>query len=414
MKIDRVSITNFRGISETNIQVNGNNMILFGINGSGKSTILKSINVLFSRIINSITNNRYRQETNIEDIDITNGKKSATIKADICFGHNKFSCGSTRVRGSKGRAYSPTKDIKQAFCEQYLSPESMDMPVYINYGVHRLVIDVPLRIYKKHKFDKLSAFEKAIGSKIDFRTFFEWFRNQEDIENAMKVTYQNFDYTDNSLFAVKKAILSIMDGVTDIRVRRRPLSMEVKRDGRFYRIEQLSDGEKCTLALIGDIARRLALANPGSNNSNYGSGIVLIDEIELHMHPIWQRRILRILNKTFPNIQFIVTTHSPQVLGEAGEEYKIYSVSMQNNQFEINQYGALNAWSSNEILEELMGTDEVSVNAKASFSRMFQLIDEGLYNDAEKIAKTLGKMSYPNNPDIINAHMLIQKGRRGL
>ena len=82
--------------------------------------------------------------------------------------------------------------------------------------------------------------------------------------------------------------------------------------------------------------------------------------------------------------------------------------------FRINQYGALNAWSSNEILEELMGTDEVSVNAKASFSRMFQLIDEGLYNDAEKIAKTLGKMSYPNNPDIINAHMLIQKGRRGL
>jgi len=192
------------------------------------------------------------------------------------------------------------------------------------------------------------------------------------------------------------------------------LSMEVKRDGRYYRIEQLSDGEKCTMALIGDIARRLALANPQRVDSNTGSGIVLIDEIELHMHPQWQRRILNNLSTTFPNIQFIITTHSPQVLGEAGEDYKIFNVSLHKGSFLLEEYTALDGWSSNEILEGLMGTSEVSVGTKSQLSLMFKKIDKAQYDEAERIANELEKKSYPHNPDIINARMLIKKGRLGL
>lgn len=78
---------------------------------------------------------------------------------------------------------------------------------------------------------------------------------------------------------------------------------------------QLSDGEKCTLALFGDIARRLAIANPSLDDPLQGDGVVLIDELELHMHTSWQRKVISMLKKTFPNIQFIITTHSPQILG---------------------------------------------------------------------------------------------------
>jgi len=416
MRIDSITLENFRGITNASVAVAGKSTILFGINGSGKTTILKAVNLLFSNIINKVVNNRFKQGIRIETIDITNGQKAASVSINFSVGQDEFSYFRTMNRSSRQRTHAKSviENIKQAFHEEFLLNESADMPVYINYGVNRLVLDVPLRVVKKHDFDKLAAFEKAIESKIDFRTFFEWFRNQEDIQNAMKVETKDLSYTDKSLSAVKQAISSMLDDITDIRVQRRPLSMEVKREGRFYRIEQLSDGEKCTLALIGDIARRLALANPHNDNSNNGSGIVLIDEIELHMHPTWQRRILEVLSKTFPNIQFIITTHSPQVLGEAGDEYKTFSVSLDEGLFSINQLPALNGWNTNEILEGLMETRVVSIETADLVSQMFHLIDAGLYNEAENIASVLEKRSYSNNPDIINARMLIRKGRNGL
>jgi predicted ATP-binding protein involved in virulence len=76
----------------------------------------------------------------------------------------------------------------------------------------------------------------------------------------------------------------------------------------------LSDGEKCLLAMVGDLARRLAIANPDYPDALQGEAIVLIDEIELHLHPSWQRNIIPALKRTFPKCQFIITTHSPQVL----------------------------------------------------------------------------------------------------
>lgn len=117
----------------------------------------------------------------------------------------------------------------------------------------------------------------------------------------------------------------------ELQVKRNPLRLAVKKNGREYSVDQLSDGEKCTLALIGDLARRLALANQNSENPLAGSGIVLIDEIELHMHPSWQRKVFPVLRKTFPNIQFIVTTHSPQVLGEVSNQFNLFMLSENEN-----------------------------------------------------------------------------------
>ena len=142
------------------------------------------------------------------------------------------------------------------------------------------MLDVPVRA-PKEQFVKLDAFDKAIESTIDFRNLFKWFRNQEDIENQIKVRNDS-DYEDKSLAAVKKAMLAMLDGFEDIRIERRPLAMKVNKNGKSLKIDQLSDGEKCTIALFGDLARRMALANPGKDvNPLEGSGVVLIDELDL-------------------------------------------------------------------------------------------------------------------------------------
>ena len=117
----------------------------------------------------------------------------------------------------------------------------------------------------------------------------------------------------------------MLDRCANLRVVRKPrLEMKIDKENISLNVSQMSDGEKCTLALLGDLARRLALANPMKENPLLGEGIVLIDEVELHMHPSWQRKVLYTLKETFPNIQFIVTTHSPIILSEADENYNVF------------------------------------------------------------------------------------------
>ena len=120
----------------------------------------------------------------------------------------------------------------------------------------------------------------------------------------------------NELAAVRRALSRFLPEFSDWKIRRTPLRMEVKKDGEALSVDQLSDGEKCMIALVGDLARRLVIANPEQEDPLLGNGIVLVDEIELHLHPEWQKSVLPRLLQTFPNVQFVVTTHSPLVLAQ--------------------------------------------------------------------------------------------------
>jgi predicted ATP-binding protein involved in virulence len=176
---------------------------------------------------------------------------------------------------------------------------------------------------EKQDFHQLTALDLAFSSKnVDFQAFFEWFRNREDIENEQ--IRNEIGYRDRQLEAVRQAIQSLMPSVTDLRVRRLPLRMTLSKQEQELVINQLSEGEKCLLALTGDLVKRLAIANPGLSNPLEGSAIVLIDEIDLHLHPQWQRAVIPKLEKTFPHCQFIVSTHSPQVISEVGPQNWIY------------------------------------------------------------------------------------------
>ena len=127
--------------------------------------------------------------------------------------------------------------------------------------------------------------------------------------------------------------------------------MVVKKSEQTLYFDQLSDGEKCLLAMTGDIARRLAMANPYADNPLQGGGVVLIDEIELHLHPGWQRRVVPALERTFPNVQFILTTHSPQVLSSVAREQIVLLSGFQA----VSRLPYTEGRDSNAILSELMG-----------------------------------------------------------
>ena len=410
MKINTLEFTNFRGIKNISFNLEGKSTVFFGINGVGKSSILRGINLLFSQIIKKIVKNRFKQGIIIELSDISTVAQACKQKAELFFSDD-FSVEYFQAmeKKTKKRIHAqPSLESIGKYFEQKYSDADTNMPIFVNYGVNRLVLDVPVRIRTKHIFDREAAFEKAIESRIDFRTFFEWFRYQEDFENQQKVRAKR-NYEDIKLKAVRTAILNMFDGFSNLRIERHPLSMKINKGKTTLSVEQLSDGEKCTLALIGDLARRLSLANPSGKNPLQGEGVVLIDEIELHMHPTWQREILSKLKKTFPNIQFIITTHSPQVLGEVGEDFTLFSLAIKNGGLEYSKAGSLIGWDSNYILEDFMNTTSLSLQTKGMINSMYDDYKNGDYKTAKEKAQRLEAMTNSAHEDVVKINILLER-----
>lgn len=370
--------------------------------------------ILFANIINQVVNRKeLKQNYTIQLEDIMYGKKETEIQATINFGEEnlKYSRKMVRSSGKKTQDKKSLEKIADIFHEKYISDEEQrDIPVFVNYGTNRLVLDIPLRIRTHHTFDIYSAFEKSIENKIDFRTFFEWYRNQEDYENEMKILTGNLAYKDNALQAVRKAILAMLDECSNLHVVRKPrLEMKIDKGNISLNVSQMSDGEKCTLALFGDLARRLTLANPDKEDPLSGEGIVLIDEIELHMHPSWQRKVLSVLRNTFPNIQFIITTHSPIVLSEADENYNLFFVDNKDGKFMFQKNQQLNGYDANTVLEQFMNTRSMNEEMQHFIDSIYKDINQKKYEQAERKVNELADITSENHRDVIMARMELKR-----
>jgi len=326
MKVTKLNLTNFRDAQELPLELYPKLNVFVGVNGSGKSTVLDAIAIMLSwpvsRIIHKGASGRQIMES-----DITNGKSHSSIKLS-CEADSKTIMWKLS-KNRKGHAASEDKSnlmelkdyvtaIQNKISE---TSEKVNLPLFVYYPVNRGVRDIPFRIRGQHNFDPLTAYNDSLTSGANFRTFFEWFRVREDLENEKVRDYQNASikledsqFLDPQLKAVRSALTTFLPEFSNFTVRRSPLRMEVKKKDKLLTVNQLSGGELNLIAMIGDMARRMAIANPVSTTPLLGSGIVLIDEIDLHLHPKWQRMIVPKLLNVFPNCQFIISTHSPHVI----------------------------------------------------------------------------------------------------
>lgn len=320
----------------------------------------------------------------------------------------------SKARPGKGAAVVSHKKLYDAFVDRFMDLYGSDdvaMPIFVNYGTNRSVLDIPLRIRKKHQFSKWTALERALENELDYRTFFEWFRNQEDYEAELVREKQDFSYKDVSLQCVRRAVQAMLPEFTGLQVKRNPLRLAVMKDGIEHSVDQLSDGEKCTLALVGDLARRLALANQGAADPLQGDGVVLIDEIELHMHPSWQRMILPVLSETFPNVQFIISTHSPQVLGEVDGRFNLFMLADASQQsVEFKPIERMDGFDSNYILQEYMNTESTSAKFTALLDEAYDAIDDCDFEGARNLLDNVRGIVGPNNTAVIALEGSLKRG----
>lgn len=420
VKVKELNLTNFRGIHDLTFSFSDRMNVLVGVNGVGKTSVLDAIAILLSRLIWRIRSNKSTgRQFNPNDVKKGEKQTSNTITISIDGQDVSWTVGK-QVSKTKKQTITNLDDLTRLVSDIHDKLEQhvqFNIPLAVYYSVNRAVLDVPLRIRKTHIFDPLAAYDHALSgqrTENDFRIFFEWFRNREDLENENRrykdshLKPENWEFPDRQLEAVRKALSLIMPDFNELQVQRNPLHMVVNKKGHFFEIDQLSDGEKTLLAMVGDLARRLALANPYLDNPLDGEGVVMIDELDLHLHPAWQRMILPRLCETFKNCQFIVSTHSPQVLGEVDPDH-VWLLYQDNDTMNIScskptqMYGL----SSSDILEDWMNSRSINEDVDQQYSEIFSLIDDEKYMLArEKIGQLRAKL-HGSTPDLIRAESLI-------
>lgn len=141
----------------------------------------------------------------------------------------------------------------------------------------------------------------------------------------------------------------------------------------------LSDGYRSILALAGDLVWRLIEAFPDSSNPLNEEGVVLIDELDIHLHPVWQRTIPGLLRMNFPKIQFIMATHSPIIAAGAGTDALTYRFMLKNGNVHVDQVADISAFNVDRILKsEAFGlVSEYSPETQDKIDRYYQLKQKG-------------------------------------
>lgn len=314
--IESLTIDNFRGIHHLEIQLGGRMNLFAGENGAGKSTVLQAIRYLMSWYVARVQN-RDGRGLMIRQNDITKGQPYCRLTIRLEDGtswklfkkNNKF----------RGKSIDKT-DLSDLTALTDVLVQDHDrfggyvrFPVVGCYGVYRAVAEVKPKLLKKSKLEPLDSYDIRLNNGHNFSKFFTWFREVEDLENE-QLREKGSYIPDGQLNAVREALGQVSPDFSNFKVSRNPRDFYMQKDGQQFSINQLSDGEKCYLTLVGDIARMLAMTNRGEDNPLEGKGCILIDEVDLHLHPVWQSEIIGRLTQIFKGCQFLVTTHSPFVV----------------------------------------------------------------------------------------------------
>jgi predicted ATPase len=307
MRVSELTLHNFRVFGELRkFEFSNHVTVMAGVNGRGKTAVLDALALLASRLLPLISpgHSGYRTITPSE----VHGDE---LEADLGF---KVNCAGipinfklTYARDSrKLKRTTVQRALRDRVREAYDDPNRAGntAPLAIFYTTDRAGFRLPRRLPTELPRERALAYVRALQSPmVDYRDFMARYRAWvADAAQARSVT------------AFNNALSAFLDGFSDVQVEESPLRLTVGKGGHRLSLSQLSDGERSFLAIVSDLVRRLSLANPDLNDPLQGAGVVLIDEIELHLHPTWQRHVVEKLRTTFPHIQFIATTHSPFVI----------------------------------------------------------------------------------------------------
>ena len=333
MKLKSVKIENFRAIKNLKLDLHPQLTVLAGDNGAGKTSLLDALAYGLSPVSEFFVEDHEQRYFRRADFRLTHKEKQifAPFVSIELEDQQELRWTYKRLLGHKqpeAEGLAPLEAYLRPILQAILTEAAaLDIPVLAYYGNARGSFYLPARKdrwadergKRRDAFPRFEALRHALNENPRFWGAFDWFAKQEDMERREREKRRSWNYILPTLEFVRQAICGMIPGVANPRTEPNPDRFLVdlpmrEEEKQTLSLDQLSDGYRTLLAIVIDLARRMAQANPHLENPIESEAIVLIDEMDLHLHPRWQQTVLLDLQRIFPNAQFIVTTHSPQVL----------------------------------------------------------------------------------------------------
>ncbi len=419
MRIDSLRLQNFRCYTDTEFSFDPHFNLIVGQNGAGKTSLLQGLTVAAGSWFLGI---RGYDSRHIRDEDVRRvigmvgdtlqvlPQYPVTVDATGAIGNSALSW-SRSLAGKGGKttqkdATSIKRSAKDAEFAVLLASDANEvLPLISCYGAGRLwesTRDMRGETETKERMEnnRLDGYLFSLDPRINFADLFRWLREERYV--SLEKGGDRFGFA-----AVKRAMCACLEDCVgvDYHVSEKALIVETTSRGR-QPFDLLSDGQKSMLALVADIAFKAALLNPqlGDRVLEQTPGVVFIDELDLHIHPRWQRRLVADLKKIFPAIQFFATTHSPQVVGETPPE-QIMLLHRDGTWSRPKQTVGL---SSNQVLEHIMGAEAVNQQMAAEFNVVFDLVEAGEFEAARKRIAELRGPAGQDFPELTEAENYMQ------
>jgi len=455
MRLRRVKLTNFRCFERLEVSLSPDLTVLVGNNAAGKTALLDGIAYALSRVLTCLLG---IEGKNLRHEDIKRVQQNARNASKIAQHETEAPFVQVEAETTDGIRWSRT--LKRDLSEQTAADvpdsvgdkplfESLDriihaineggdpqLPVFAYYGVSRAVLDIPERRRNFQKeFRRFDALKGALDPTTKFKDLFEWFYAQERDEMeriTQALSAPEFDLWLNTrnapgrpplpgplpvLQAVRDAIVSVIPGFSRPRIRTNPLRMVVSQGVSSDKeielsLQMLGDGYRTMLALVMDFARRMAQANPQLIKPLEAEAILIVDEIDLHLHPIWQQTVVPSFRRAFPNTQLIFSTHSPQVLTTIHSDNIMIIDSSGVCPCPAPTYGA----RSSDVVEDVLGLPSLRPPGNeiaGKIRSLFEALDEQRLEDAKTLREQLQTWAkgYPE-PDLVRADALIRRLKR--
>lgn len=426
MKLNNIKISNYRCFREADIDFDEHTTLIVGKNGAGKTAILDAVAVAVSTFLlgidGGVSRNISRDDARYEfhDLDGTVDPQhqfpvNIESTGDCLDNHDvkwvrslNSESGNTTVKEAR-ELTNISKDTQKRIMT---GDKSLILPLISYYGTGRLYAQKK----EKKNIKSLTEFKRQVGyvdcmaAESNEKLMLNWFQIQtlkslqeqqrtgivekplllKNVESAICKCFERISGSKNA------------DIVFDLDTHRLVLNFESV-DGSLqkFAMDEMSDGYKNTLSMIGDIAYRMDVLNPmlGDKVLEETPGVVVIDEIDLHLHPQWQQTIISDLNTIFPKIQFIVSSHAPAVINSVAKE-QIRILDNGGIYMPVAQtYGR----DANSILREVMKVSERPTDIKQRMNLFYSYMDENNYKEADKVLTEIEAIVGTTDPDIAAA-----------
>lgn len=425
MKLSNLRINNFRCFSDFTVSFNDNLTVIVGGNGAGKSSLLDAISIAIGTFLTGFdgipgygiaNDDALKKSYDMGSVIDLQPQFPVSIEAKGTFDGEIIEW-KRELNSIEGRTtIVDAKDIT-SISAQYQNriregDKTAILPIISYYGTGRLWAQKKDRkdADQLQMFSRLSGYIDCLAAQSNEKLMLKWFQKMtiQDAQNGSPSP--EFQAVRN---AMAQCFVSIT-GHHDIKIQFNldTYSIDViyeDTDGTHKRfpMKDLSDGYKNTLSMIADIAYRMAILNPQLLDRvlTDTSGIVLIDEIDLHLHPLWQQRIIGDLRSIFPQVQFIVSTHAPAVIHSVKhEQLLIFEDNNSAYMPSIETYGR----DANSILKSIMQANERPKEILEKFSRFYALLSDEKYPQATDLLSEIENAIGSGDPELMKAHVALE------